>query len=283
MTIPATLLDGIDQLAPLPLTVQRLLALLNRDDASMKEIIDTIRRDEAITATVLRMANSPVYAGRFPIERVQDAAVRLGTSTLLSIAMGNHLGAMNTDAPMYDLTENELWLHAVAASLATKAITQECRNQSIPQISQIAALVHDIGKLIMVRYLSAKVSAILDLCTRKDTCFVDAERELFGCDHAEVGAAIGSKWGFPPEIVTAIELHHHVPVADPTPLLDTVMLANLIAKSIGVGLGAEGLNLLTDTVHQRERLGLSQEAFERACAQTFIWLGSVKTDYGLAA
>jgi putative nucleotidyltransferase with HDIG domain len=283
MAIPETLLDGIDQLAPLPLTVQRLLSLLNRDDASMKEIVETIRRDEAITATVLRMANSPVYAGRFHIERVQDAAVRLGTAALLSIAMGNHLGAINTSAPMYDLTENELWLHAVAASLATKAITQESRDRSIPQVAQIAALVHDIGKLIMVRYLNASVATILDLCAQKGICFVDAERELFGCDHAEVGGAIGRKWGFPLEIVTAIEVHHHVPLENPTPLLDAVMLANLIAKSIGVGLGAEGLNLLTDTAHQRERLGLSQEAFERACAQTFVWLESVKTDYGLAA
>ena len=52
-----------------------------------------------------------------------------------------------------------------------------------------------------------------------------AERILLGFDHAEVGGAIAKKWAFPEEIRHAIAVHHQVPVLDPTPLVDCVMLA----------------------------------------------------------
>jgi hypothetical protein len=60
-----------------------------------------------------------------------------------------------------------------------------------------------------------------------------------------------------------------------------VMLANLAAKSIGVGLGAEGMNLRTDSIKSRERVGISLEGFERICAQTVVWLAGLKKSYGL--
>lgn len=282
MAIPAKLLDGIDRLEPLPLTLQRLLILLQNDDYPMKEVIATIERDQAITATILRMANSPAYGGRVRIRHLRDAIVRLGTATLLGIALGSHMRGIKTAAPMYALAEDDLWLHAVAASLAVKAIIAETGNRGIPPLAQIAALLHDIGKLIMVRYLAADVGSILELCKRKNVCFVDAETELFGCNHAEVGGAMARKWQFPEEVVLGIEAHHEVPQEHPHPVIDAVMMANLVAKSIGVGLGAEGFNLKADTCHQCERLGLSLEGLERVCAQTFIWLDEVKAEYSLA-
>ena len=68
---------------------------------------------------------------------------------------------------------------------------------------QRLALVHDIGKLVMVRYMKADVSAILALRNERGISFVEAERALFGCDHAEVGAEMARRWGFPVEIVYA--------------------------------------------------------------------------------
>jgi hypothetical protein len=128
----------------------------------------------------------------------------------------------------------------------------------------------------MVRYIDVDVSAILTLSETHGMSFVDAERQLFGCDHAEVGAAMARKWLFPEPILTAIERHHQFPVLEPDPILDSVALANLAAKSAGVGLGAEGMNMRIDYGGCRGRIGLTLEGFERACAQTAAWVTELR-------
>ncbi len=281
MSVPDKLLEGIEHLEPLPITLQKLVVILDQEEVKTSEIVQVIEFDGAVAANILRVANSARFGGRFEITNLRDAVVRLGTSTLLEIALGAQLRDLRIAAPLYDLTEDELWLHGAAASMAVKALSREARNGLIPQISTIAALIHDIGKLIMVRYLQADVSAILAICREKRVTFVEAERELLGCDHAEVGGAVARRWAFPESITQVIERHHQVPVVEPTPMLDVVMLANLAAKTIGVGLGMEGLNLRVEYSGSRDRLGLPVEGFERACAQTAFWLRDLKKSYGI--
>jgi hypothetical protein len=89
------------------------------------------------------------------------------------------------------------------------------------------------------------------------------------------------KWSFPDPATRAIERHHLAPPAEREPILDTVMLANLAAKSIGVGLGGAGLNIMIDYPGSRKRLGPSMEGFERACAQTAIWVAELRASEGI--
>jgi len=281
MALPEKIINGIDKLAPLPVTLQRLVHMLGNENVNMKEVVNVIEYDQAIASNILKVANSPAYAGRFQIERLRDAVVHLGINILLDLALGNYLKSLKINAPLYDLTENDLWLHAAASSLAAKAIIQETHNSRIPPIANVAALVHDIGKLLMVRYMEGKVVDILKLASVNHYSFVEAEKELFGCDHAEVGQAMAQKWSFPEPVTDSIRLHHSAPLNDPPITVDVVILSNLAAKSIGVGLGAEGMNLRTDSIKSRERISLSIEGFERVCAQTAIWLAGMKKSYGL--
>lgn len=281
MAIPEKLLEGIDKLDPLPATVQKLVLTLDAEDVKINEIVEIIEYDPAVTSNILRVANSVIYGGRYEINRIRDAVVRLGPATLLDIVLGGQMRSLKVAAPLYDLTEDELWLHGAAASLAAKAIIKETRNNEIPANCQIAALLHDIGKLIMVRYLDASVTAVLNLCKEKDITFVEAEKELFSCDHAEVGRAMAEKWQFPEAITRAIGGHHQMPIEHPEPTLDVVVLANLVCKSVGVGLGAAGFNLKAEEGRCRERIGLTLEGFERVCLQTALWLNDLKRSYGM--
>jgi putative nucleotidyltransferase with HDIG domain len=269
--IPDQILDGIKQLDPLPITARRLSALVGNEKANIQEIAQIVEYDAAIAANVLRVANSPAFAGRYPVEKIREAVVRLGTANLLNIAMEGYLKIFKTSAPLYDLTEDELYLHSAAAAIMIKALTSTL-NCSIPPAAAIAALLHDIGKLIMVRYLKSDLSALLSLCNEKGITFVEAEREVLGCDHAEVGGAMAHKWGFPQDIIMAIEQHHQVLPNGNGIILDAVMLANYAAKSIGIGLGAAGLNMPMDFSGSCKRLGISIGGFELACAQGAIWL-----------
>jgi putative nucleotidyltransferase with HDIG domain len=280
--IPNNVLDGIEHLDPLPVTARRLSTMLGDEKVNIREIAEVVEYDAAVAANIVHVANSVAYAGRYPIERVRDAVVRLGTASLLTIVLGQHLQKFKVAAPMYDLTEDDLYLHSACASLMIKSMSPEC-SHPLPPSSAIAALLHDIGKIIMVRYMKADVSALLAICKEKKITFVDAERELFGCDHAEVGGAMAHKWGFPQEITFAIENHHRILQGGNGLILDAVMLANFATKSIGVGLGAEAFNIPMDFVGSRQRLGLSLEGFERACAQASIWLAEQKKEIGSAS
>ncbi len=281
MALPEKVINGIDKLAPLPITLQRLVHMLGNENVNMKDVINVIEYDQAVAANILKVANSPAYAGRFQIEKLRDAVVHLGLNILLDLALGNYLKSLKVSAPLYDLTENDLWLHAAASSLAAKAIIQETHNSRIPPIATIAALVHDLGKLLMVRYMEGKLADILAMIESKKCSFVEAEKELFGCDHAEVGQAMAKKWAFPEPVSEAIRLHHSTPLFDPPITVDVVILSNLAAKSIGIGLGAEGMNLRTDSSKSRERISLSVEGFERVCAQTSVWVSGLKKSHGL--
>lgn len=269
--IPTHLLDGINRLDPLPVTARRLTAMLGDESVNLSEIATVVEFDPAVAANIVRVANSAAWAGRYPIERVRDAVVRLGTVNLLTIVLGDYVRILKTGAPLYDLSEDDLYLHSAAASLMIKALSSQT-GSPLPSSASIAALLHDIGKLIMVRYMKADVSALQNLCKEKHITFVEAEREVLGCDHAEVGGIIARKWGFPQEITLGIEHHHYVVPGGSGVVLDAVMLADYGAKSIGLGLGAGAFNMPMDFEGSRQRLGLSIEAFERACAQVALWM-----------
>jgi putative nucleotidyltransferase with HDIG domain len=275
--IPNQILVGIQRLDPLPITARKLAVMLQNEDTGVQEIAEVVEYDAAVAANVLRTANSAAYAGRYPVERIRDAVVRLGSANLLTIVLGEYLRIFKIAAPLYDLTEDDFYLHSAAAALMIKAMIPEIRS-ALPPSASIAALLHDIGKLIMVRYMKVDVWSMISLCREKKIEFVQAEQELLGCDHAEVGAAVARNWEFPQEIILAIEDHHKVVPGGKGPLLDAVMLANYAAKSIGIGLGAEGFNMSMDFAGSRERLGMSIEGFERACAQAAIWIAEQKKD-----
>jgi putative nucleotidyltransferase with HDIG domain len=281
MGIPDKILDGIDRLEPLPITVQKLLVALNNAEVDFSEITEAIEYDGAITSNILRTANSAAYGGRVRVEHIRDAVVRLGTVTLLDIMLIGHLRSLRITAPHYSLSENDLWLHGATASLAVKAIIKETHNRKIPEASTIAALIHDIGKLILARYLSTDGPDIRNLCQEKSISFVEAEKEIFGCDHAEVGGAIARKWSFPELITEAIERHHDLSPGEHNLMLDAVILANLAANNVGAQAEPDGIGLSPDFAGSNQRIGLTEDGFVRVCTQTDAWMQELKQSYGL--
>jgi putative nucleotidyltransferase with HDIG domain len=281
MSIPDKILDGINRLEPLPMTVQKLILMLDDEDVNLGEIAQIIEYDGAITSNVLRVANSAAFGGLSDIRETRSAVVRLGTATLLDILLIGHLRSMRVAAPHYNLSEDDLWLHGAAASLAAKATAKESRRTRVPQMATIAALIHDIGKLIMVRYLKADVPSLYDICHEQNFTLVQAERHVLDCDHAEVGGAMARKWDFPEPIAQGIELHHQFPAPEGVPILDAVIIANEAAKLATAGLEVDGTNLHPSIVDSCQRLSIKGDAFQRICSNTAVWLVDLKHRYGI--
>lgn len=272
---PAQLQTAISRLRPLPATARKLIAAMSGEDSNLSEIARLIEFDQTIAAGVLRVAQSAAFAGMQGTQTVQEAVMRVGTVRLLNLVLGDYMKTLKADAKLYDLGQEELWAHGAASELAVRALMQERPRLRIPPAAQTAALLHDIGKLVMCQCYDVDVRSLLAHAQERGVTFVHAERELLGTDHAVIGGEVASQWKFPDAITDAIRRHHTADLGESTPVLDAVIVANLVAKTLEVGLGAEGLNFPVDAQVFR-RLAIDFTTFGRVCLQTDQWLKELK-------
>jgi putative nucleotidyltransferase with HDIG domain len=238
-------------LAPMSATVSRLTQALHDINTKMSEIARLIELDTGLTANVLRWANSAYYGARLPVESVQAAVVRLGMNNIIHLSIRHSLSAvMKKSVPGYELAENELWRHNVAAALTVETLGQTLEQPLHPG-AFTAALLHDVGKVILGQHLSPPLYGQLrKLMETEGLPCLEAERRLLETDHAVVGAALAGFWKFPDELVSAIEKHHE-PEPQPDNLLDLVIIANTVAKRIGLSAGSEPVTPAAEAVLER--------------------------------
>jgi putative nucleotidyltransferase with HDIG domain len=166
----------------------------------------------------------------------------------------------------YGYVEKELWFHSVASAVAAEYINRYAKT-TISGISFTAALLHDLGKLLIVNKFSDKeVFNILKLVRDENISWAEAEKKVFGFNHADIGAKIADMWNLPDSIIRAI-LNHHNDDYDFDPVIDCVRVSNVVARVIGHGVGFEGMGVCIDS-NIAERLKISREHFEQICAET---------------
>jgi HD-like signal output (HDOD) protein len=206
---PADLLAAAESVEPLPHTVARLATLVADPNADIREISEVVSLDVSLTADVLRLANSAALGHRANITSVRDAAVRLGTSTLLSLTLASRVGGRMLQAlPAYGLQPGALWERSVAASIAAEVIRSRAR-VPVPAEAGTAALLHDFGKIVLARHFGKQILETLALAAATDGVdLLETERVVFGLTHADIGGAVAEAWGLPLTIVDGIRDHH---------------------------------------------------------------------------
>ena len=255
----------VQELEPLPAAAARLIEILSTEDPDIDKAVAAIRFDQALTAGVLREANSPAGGARYRIHGIKDAVVRIGLPTVLQLALRQHLhSALRQPLEPYGLTSTGLWRHAAAAALGAETILHWIPG-SVPPMAFTAALLHDAGKLILARHLNPDLQAeIRQVIAEQGATYHQAELKVMGFSHADVGSRMALEWNLGEEVAGAIAVHHEL-TADSGATADVVRVSNLIAKTIGAGLGFEGLNLTGDP-DACSRLGIARDAFEGICA-----------------
>ena len=257
--------DDIKNLRPMPASVVRLASLVQNPESSIDDIAEVVKYDPVLAANVLRWANSALWGGAQQVAEIKDGLIRLGPSRVLAMSVGGEVkqGLSQSFQP-YGLSESELWRHSLAAGLAVEEIHQTSPKE-VPQEAFTAALLHDIGKVIVHRYLDAtRCNEMSVLIQDGKKTFFDAELQVLETTHAEIGAQIAEYWEFPGTLSDAIRYHHTEPET-PTTLMDVVYLANLVAKFIGEGLGLEAMNMTAQGAVM-QRLELSGKNLELICS-----------------
>lgn len=228
----AALTESVQDLAPLPPSAHRLVQLASDPDVGLREFAEVIELDPPLTMKVLRAANSAASGSATPVTTVQDAVTRMGVAQVVTFAVATHArSVLSKPVPGYEYSENQMWRHSVFAALAAEMIPETCGIPT-PPYAFTAALLHDIGKIILGRFLSFELVEQMALVRdEKKLSSWQAEQAVLQTDHAVVGARVAEYWRLPPVLVMGIK-YHHAPDQSPDQLAGYVHLANLAANRI---------------------------------------------------
>jgi putative nucleotidyltransferase with HDIG domain len=244
-----------NELAPLPASTVRLAQAVSSAETTLEDVAELIALDQALTATLLRGANSVASASATPVRSVKEAVMRLGTARVLALAVASSTrGMLNTPVTGYGLRQGELWRHSIASGIAAEVIPSYA-SVGVPPEAFTAAILHDIGKLLMTKFLSEEIMGFLRRAEEGDHLTrLDSERVLLSVHHGELGGLMAQHWRLPERIVTGI-IYHHEPDAGNDVTADVTYLANLVAKQIEAGLDGRQLDFQPSPA-VLERLGL---------------------------
>ncbi|MBX3113540.1 MAG: HDOD domain-containing protein [Fimbriimonadaceae bacterium] len=217
-----------------------------RETQSSKASAATVARilvtDQALSAKVLRLANSAFYGLSRKITDLGEAVVVLGMKSVKNLALvAGTYPWMQRPLTGYCLGPEEMWRHAFGTAVASQLVARATR-KALEDVAFTAGLLHDLGKVALSVWLENKMGAILLYAGREGISYDEAERRVLGYDHCQVGYHLATNWNLPEEIC-ACNLFHHKPsnATEFQELVDCVHVGDYICSSMGYGLGGDGL------------------------------------------
>jgi putative nucleotidyltransferase with HDIG domain len=246
---PRELVGRVKNLPAVSHAALKLVSLLDQPAVSNEDVVEVLKYDNVLTAKLLRSCNSPYFGLEESVSSVEQAVFILGHQQILHVVLSLAFGgAMSTPLPGYGTEAKELWSHSLQTALAGEIVVRRGIPLDVePAVAFTAGLLHDIGKLVFNHVLTPDVLAsIRSRITEGGLARTEAEKEIIGTDHAEVGACLLEQWRLPETIIEAVA-HHHAPVAAPKPRLSVVVhTANCLAHFVGSTPGWEGFAFRVD-------------------------------------
>ncbi|WP_022854221.1 HDOD domain-containing protein [Thermodesulfatator atlanticus] len=225
-----------------PETALRALKMLENEDVNFQDLAKVIRYDATITANFLRLINSAYIGLRRKVESLTQAFALLGINQirffLVAACAGQYL---KRTLHGYGLSPYEVWLHSLGSGVFAELIAEKVKAKHQDYIFT-AALLHDIGKLVLDLFVGGELEVIRDLVKDEGLTFMEAEIMVLGTDHAVVGAELLRRWGFPQETIFAVRAHHDEDWMVQNQTAAIVALSNMLTNLLGIGMGADGLS-----------------------------------------
>ncbi len=203
-------LNQITTLPPAPTVAIELLGLFDDPNIDIDPIIDLIRQDPSLSASVIKICNSPYFRGAEPSRDIFEAITQLGFYEVYRVVAAL-LGArtMSSWQIKGGLNINDLWRHSVAVAIAAGKLAR--RVDESESVAYTAGLLHDIGKLVFATVEGERYADLVRQSEASGGSLVEAERTAFGVDHATIGAQLLVRWGLPPDLTLAVGLHYDPP------------------------------------------------------------------------
>jgi len=216
----------VKTLPSMPTTVLDLGRAVADDRCTVDRVLGILARDPGLSATLLRLANSVMYARDGRVMDLRSTVMRLGFDTVFNL--GQSAAIIRSIRGGSHLDPARLWQHSVAVGLVAKGICGLIGQSQLQESAYLAGLLHDIGKIALDQCFSDDYGPVVD-AVAGGAAWLEAERAVLGLTHAEVGAMVAVQWNFPEPLVQAIRGHHDEPCEDFLACL--IQLSDLLVRT----------------------------------------------------
>ncbi|NCC53023.1 MAG: HDOD domain-containing protein [Spartobacteria bacterium] len=211
-------LDQIRDLPTLPAVITKLGSAIRDPNVDAARIAKIIEDDPAMMARILKVVNSVLYKAAEPINSLQMAVARMGLTAVHNIAMSTSVFSTFGKREGVAFSPEEFWQHSISTGIATGVLyerTKEALGRRLgTDVLHLSGLLHDIGKIILAQYYHEEFMLAIETAKEKEITLLEAESEVIGIDHAEIGAWLGLKWNLSSEFLQTVRWHHDPESAD---------------------------------------------------------------------
>ena len=237
---PADLVSQELRLASLPDVYYRIMEVINSARSSASHIAEAVNKDTSLVARLLKLVNSAFYGFPSKIDTVPRAVAIIGTKELSTLALGITAVQYFNHIPPEFVDMKGFWTHSVACGVYARLLASEKVGVSEERLF-VAGLLHDLGKLVIFRQIPFSAREALEMSEAKKIPVWQAEREVMGFDHAQVGALLLREWRIPAHLEAAVRFHH-APLPSSYTLESSILnVADSLAIAMGIGRGGSAI------------------------------------------
>lgn len=226
---------GKRSIPTMPAAAQRAFRLAVDPNAGARDFVEVIESDEALSARVIKIANSVYFERGKKSETIEECVQVIGVNELRNLLSATSLSEI---FPTKHAARAQLWANDVATGLTAKILAARLPCPK-PDLAFLGGFMHDIGKLLLLQRAEELYEQVLRRVGRSGCTFTEAEQELFVFNHCEVGQLIAEQWNFSTDLIDVIR-NHHAPLperAEPATLrlCHVVGAADTISHALGLG------------------------------------------------
>jgi len=255
----------IRQLPVLPQVATQILML--SDDMSFSELERMVKADQAISALILKAANSSFYARNGNVKTIQQAGTLMGIKMIRSLILLSASKSMfkGKSAKFREL----VWEHSLTTAALSRSVALDLKKNDMAEEAFMAGLLHDIGKCVLSENDRQKFMEVINAAVAEGVLFEGPELEAFGITHMDAGAFATKAWNLPSVFAAAASASDEIR-SDLGPreaaIVRIIRYANFLAKMVGHGHKTKGMEESIKPV--RHELGISDVAHADWIAKT---------------
>ena len=202
------IINSIQSIPSMPDTYLKLTSVLQKDNANINTIVEIISNDVALAAKILQMVNSAFFSLNWHVTNLSQAINVLGIDTLKMLVLSYGLLQKFEVKKVGKLSIDALWKENTKVAFLAKELAMKSNesNQIVEEVF-VSSLLLKIGILLLAKNYNLKFEQAIKIATETSTFLTDAEKRIYACSHAEIGAYLLSIWGLPGEIVDAVAFH----------------------------------------------------------------------------
>ncbi|MBF0588330.1 MAG: HDOD domain-containing protein [Magnetococcales bacterium] len=206
---------------------------------SLDGVGEILQEDPGLTARLLRIANSPFYGFTHPVTTITRALATIGVKQLRDLVLASSMVNMFKEAPSDLIDLDAFWRHSVTCGLVARTVAVFRKENNVESF-YVTGLLHDLGRLVL---LQMEPEAFRESMKHANNCgmlLYEAEREIMGFNHAELGGALLRHWNLPTGLYLPIACHHMPDEGVEYPIESAIIhLSDVIAHAMAIGASGE--------------------------------------------